>query len=284
MGYFIKMDEFEKDYFDKLKQITPIYQTKRKELALSRIRMFAAALCRQLIEKKEKFDLLVAAGNSGLFMNEITKLTYEHLNLDLPQSICFPLLRFSDSDNTVIYDNTVLKHLIKGKISNIPINPNILFIDDEIMRGLTIKASLDLILNERPDLNSLRTVIIAENHFFEWHYNIPKVSINFFPYSRLIQGLNGNIGQFIPDDLFSEMKSQLPEIRSYNHAMSIIFGGALKRKNEKGISFFDFNVESDLKKNIPDYYKKKTSLHVHLNNLVLESIEKYKQGKIYFRF
>lgn len=278
------MDEFEKEYFDKLKLLASGFQARRQDLAKSRIKMFTATICRQLLEKKEKFDLLLGGGNSGLFMIEIAKLVYQNLKIDLPLTVCLPIYRFINDDDKLINDNSVLKNVIPKKLKDIPKNLNILFIDDEIMRGVTMKAVLDLVLAEKSDIDFLRAVIIAENHFFEWHYNMPKVSVNFFPYARLIQGLNGNIGRFIPDNLFKEMAFQISEIRSYNHAMAIIFGGAFKRKDERGIPYFDQDIETVLRKNIIDYDYQKFSMKEMLKNLVLEGIERYKHNKIYFRF
>lgn len=267
------MDDFEKEYFEKLKQIAPEYYSKRRDLAKSRIKMFAAALCRQLTQECEKFDLIVAAGNSGLFMAIITKMLYESLRVEVPQIITLPIYRFKSDENGKI-----------GKLANIPKNVNILFVDDEIMSGLTVETALELILREFPGLCFLRCLIIAENHFFEWHSNIPKVSVNYFSYSRLIQGLNGNIGYFIPEDLYDQIASLVTGVESYNHAMAIVIGGALKRKNDQGIAFYDTHVEEICKQNIAGFEKIKTSLNNELRELINKGIEEYKSRKIKFRF
>ena len=148
------MDEFEKEYFTRLKQIATEYQTRRKELAQSRIKMFAAAVTRQLVDEKEVFDLIVAAGNSGLFMMQIVKRVYQSLGIKLPHTITLPIYRFKTVDEKqIINDNSNLKEYVKAQTNNISSQRlNILFVDDEIMTGLTVKASLELILDTLPEL------------------------------------------------------------------------------------------------------------------------------------
>lgn len=279
------MDEFEREYFARLKTLVSDYQSKRRELAKSRIKMFVAALERQLIDNKEDFDLIIAAGNSGLYMQLIAKMVYERLRIKLPKIITLPIIRFQEVKGKIsLDDNSSLRSYLSGKLNDPPTSPNILFIDDEIMMGLTVKIALELILSENPNLDSLRCTIIAENHFFEWHHRIPKVSINFFAYSRLIQGLNGNIGYFIPEDLYSHITSLIKDVASYNHAMSVVIGGALKRKNEQGVLFYDTSVHKVCAENIANYNEIKASLLKELEYLVGEAVEKYKEKKIKFRF
>lgn len=279
------MDEFEREYFDKLKQLASDYSGKRRNLARSRIKMFVAAVCRQLLEENEKFDLIVTAGNSGLYMATITNNVYPALGIELPQLITLPIYRFKsdDGEKIAVNDNFPLQQAVSDKLANLPQKANVLFVDDEIMSGITVKTALEIILNKRSDLDSLRCLIIAENHFFEWHYLIPKVTINFFAYSRLIQGLNGSIGYFIPEDLYTKITAQIADVESYNHAMAIVLGGALKRKSHQGIPFFDTSVEDVCLKEVSGYEETKITLMRELKKLVSQAIEEYKNKEIQFR-
>jgi hypothetical protein len=277
------MDEFERKYFKQLNSLAKDFQTERRELAFSRIKMFTAALYRRLIDEKEEFDLIVSAGNSGLYMMEITKMLFKELQIELPQTLVLPIHRFED-DGKIINDNLSLKGYIEKQIKHLPPNLNILFIDDEIMMGLTVKAALELLIQTFAEIKELRCVIIAENHFFEWHYNMPKIRINYFSYSRLIQGLNGNIGYFIPKKLFLELISFIPEIKSYNHAMAIVIGGGLKTKDNDETPFYDFTITNRILKKHSDYMHEKNSLIKELNRLVFQGVEEYKNKMITFRF
>jgi len=152
------------------------------------------------------------------------------------------------------------------------------------MQAITAKECFNVILKAKENIDHLNATIVAENHFFEWHYDMPKVSIKFFAYAPLIQGLNGNIGYFTPVDLFKKISSIQTNVLSHNHAMAIIIGGALKKIGADGKSYFDFTIENDLKEQITDYETQKTLLVSELSNIVDEGVEEYKAGEIKFRF
>ncbi|EKE13894.1 MAG: hypothetical protein ACD_12C00763G0001 [uncultured bacterium] len=277
------MDDFAKEYFDKIKKIAPDFYTRRKELAGSRIKMLVACLYRQLTVFSERYDLILGSGNSGLFMTKIAAMTYESLNIKQPLIVNLPIYRFMEDEKTV-NNNLLLLPQLHEKLKNVePIN-NILFIDDEIMKGITAKIYLDLIIKINPKITHLNITIIAENHFFEWHYKIPQVSMRFFGYAPLIQGLNGNIGHFITEDLYKSLSQIFPSPFSYNHAMAIVIGGGIKQRDSEKNQFFNFAVDSIIKEKVPDYQTQKKLLLERLKVLVNEGIEKYKSRKIKFRF
>ena len=277
------MDDFANEYFSKITQIASDFKDRRRELAKSRIKMFVAAICRQVVDFEERYNLLLGAGNSGLFMTKITEMVYQCLDIKVPPVLNLPIYRLKE-DGTTLHDNSFLTTQVKEKLQGIQEISNILFVDDEIMRALTAKESFSLILEANPTIDHLSATIIAENHFFEWHYKMSKVSIRFFAYSPLIQGLNGNIGYFITEDFYKEISAMHNNTLSYNHVMAILIGGGLKRKDNSGKSYFDFTIESELKNKIADYDKKKLSLVNELKGLVKEGVEKYKVGEIKFRF
>ena len=277
------MDEFANEYFAKITKISSDFENRRRDLAKSRIKLFVAAVSRQLLELNKVFDVIVGAGNSGLFMTKIAEMTYKKLNIDAPLILNLPIYKFKNDTKTP-YDNSFLVSNVSNKLFEVYKLNDILFVDDEIMQAITAKESFNLILQANKDIEHLNGTIIAENHFFEWHYDMPKVSIKFFAYAPLIQGLNGNIGYFIPDDLFKKISSIQTNVLSHNHAMAIIIGGALKKIGADGKSYFDFTIENDLKKQITDYETKKTLLVSELSKIVNEGVAQFKTGEIKFRF
>ena len=277
------MDKFANEYFAKITKIASDFEGRRRDLAKSRIKLFVAALCRQLLELNKVFDVLMGAGNSGVFMTKIAEITYRNLNMSAPLILNLPLYRFKD-DGKALYDNSFLIPVVKNKFLKVQTINNILFVDDEIMQAITAKECFNLILQTNKDTKHINATIIAENHFFEWHYDMPQISLNFFAYAPLIQGLNGNIAHFIPEDLYREISSTQADGISYNHAMAIIIGGALKRKGTDGRSYFDFTIGDVLKKQIADYETKKTALISELGKVVNEGIGQFKTGEIKFRF
>jgi hypothetical protein len=272
------MDNFENYYFESLRQLALGFVDKRRILAKSRIKMFAAAIARQVLDEKQEFDLIIGGGNSGLFMTKITELVFEALELKNPNVLSIPVLRIMDENENV-------EALKNGdfELKNVEKIENVLFVDDEIMRALVARDCFELILVKRPEIEHLNATIIAENHFFEWHYLLPKVSVRFFAYSRLIQWLNGNISYIIPEALFTEIKDNVPEVESYSHAMAIIVGGGLK-KVRNGKPYFDFEIERQLEERIGNYKKQKEKLMSALRGLAAEGVKEYKKGKLHFRF
>ncbi len=276
------MDEFAKEYFRKITKVNKDFAERRRELAESRIKMFAASIYRQLTDFNEDYNLILGAGNSGLFMTKLTKIVYEHLSIKLPLVLNLPIYRFKE-DKKAINDNSFLIPQVKKELNNLDIIDNVLFVDDEIMRALTAKECFSFVLEAKPEINHLNATIVAENHFFEWHYKMPKASISFFAYAPLIQGFNENIGHFIPDDLHKEVLSVIDEPLSYNQTMAIVIGGGLKKK-DKDSQYFDYSLEEKLKNKIANYDDRKNSLINRLQELIKEGIDEYKTGKIKFRF
>lgn len=277
------MDEFTIEYFEKITKISSDFKSRRRSLAKSRIKLFVAAVCRQLLELNKSFDLVMGSGNSGIFMTKIAEIVYEKLNIDAPAILNLPIYRFKN-DSEAPYDNSFLLPIVENELLNARVINNILFVDDEIMQGITAKECFNLIILANKHLNHLNATIIAENHFFEWHWDMTKISINFFAYAPLIQGLNGNIAYFIPEDFYKKISLVQTDVISFNHAMAIIIGGALKRKNADGKSYFDSTVEIVLKKQIHDYETQKKMLMSELDKVVDEGIGQFKTGKIKFRF
>lgn len=273
------MDDIEKEYFTKIKPFASDFDNRRKELADSRIKMFVATLCRNIFEYDQKFDLILGTGNSGLYMTKIAEITYQHLGLKVPQILNIPLFRFKKerdfNDNSGLFD--FVQESLKTKATNI------VFVDTEIMQGISAKEAMNLIIKTNPKLHRHLT-IIAENHFFEWHYDIPQVSLSFFAYCPLIQGLNDNIAHFIPQDLFEEIKKVSDEEMAYNFAMAAVIGGGIKRMKEDGTGYFDTEILTKITSKIPGFKKRQAKLFEDLDALVQEGIRNYKEGKVEFRF
>lgn len=275
------MDDFAKEYFQKLEVLALDFKDRRFELSKSRIKMFAAAIARQLLEFGETFDLMIGAGNSGLYMTKITEMTYQYLNTALPKILNIPIVRFKE-DEKILNDNSSLLPQLKQNLNNVKEIKNVLFVDDEIMRAITAKECFELLLKANPNISHLDATIVAEHHFFEWHYKLPKVSIRFFAYSPLIQYLNANISYFIPEDLYHEISKQIEDISSHNQAMAIVISGAVKRIRKQ--PYYDYSVEELLKEKIPNYEERKAILTRDLQELVKQGVDEYKTGKITFRF
>ncbi len=277
------MDDFQKDYLSKLNLLADNYKNRRKELAESRIKRFVFALCRQLFEFDESFDLIMGGGNSGLFMTEITKIVFEKTNLNLPKVITIPIVRYkpgTENNSKELFDNSSLLTLAKEKLEDTKAPKNILFVDDEVMTGTSLRDSLHIIEQIYPN-QRFDVTLIAEHHFFEWHYKLSNFSVRFFAYALLIRGLNGNIGYIVNESIFEQIQKIIPEANTSYKALTILLGGGLKNA-EEGKPFYDTTVVTKLIEAGFEFEKEKLRVVGEIEQLITEAIVEYNKGKVKF--
>lgn len=271
----IYYDYIDKEFVEDLLKTSLKYKSRWKEIANSRIELFAASIFRQLNEYGNEFDLITSAGNSGLFMVEITKLVYNTLGISMPQTLILPIYRFKN-DGT-LNSNVHLVKNIRSSLTRIDIK-KVLFVDDEIMRGTSVKIISDLL--DEVGVTDKKITIVAENQFFEWHHRI-NGNINYFAYSRLLAGFNNNIAHFVDTSVYERLKEGL-SVENYNEAMAILLTGKIKRlKDDKG--YFE-DISDILQYKITEYKNLKESIINDINILVKRGIERYKSHEIEFPF
>lgn len=251
-----------------LKKSSRIMKGKRYDVAVDRLERFAAMIYKQVSERKEEFDLIVAPGNSGLFMAEITRMVYDQLDLECPEIYVVPVYR--DGTKNGSYP------LIKSKSVS-----KVLFVDDEIMTGTSLKHC---ILSLLPVANSshIDFVVVTENMFFEWHNRIPGVSIYFYPYGRTIHGLANNISFMLNNKDFRSISKIVPVIGEKKQVMAMLLSGKVKDKDADGKWYFDSTVETKVSRRLPNYHLIKRHLVDDINVYIKSGIEKYKDKEIKF--
>lgn len=117
-------------------------------LAENYLRSFTGTISRLLASEKIHYDLIIASGNSGLAVTEFTKIIYSKLKIAPPPALALPIMRFINEDNRKRFDNSVLYPQVSKTLQNIDKNiSSILFVDDEIRYGSTVKNSLKLIMD-----------------------------------------------------------------------------------------------------------------------------------------
>ncbi len=63
-------------------------------LSIRHFKRFIAVLYHLISDKNSKFDLIVGAGDSGILLAKITGILYEKLNLETPQILNLPVVRY----------------------------------------------------------------------------------------------------------------------------------------------------------------------------------------------
>lgn len=276
------MSKYEQAISEILSREVPKLNINLYELAEDRIERFVATLYRLLVDQQEHFDLIVGAGDSGCFAVELTKLVYQEQKKQLPPILLLPIVRFkNDKEGEERFDNSYLKRKVKNKLKEIESIRNILFVDDEIRKGWTAKSCFELIC---PNYDNFITgTIVAEHHFFEWHYNIPRLSIRYFSYAKSVYGIIHIFSYIVDDILYKHLQEASDKIVDRNQVLALLSSGGY-RKLEGRRAYFDSGLEKGMRLKFDSYNKVKKDLRGVLTSLVKRGIKKYKEDKICFKF
>ena len=107
-------------------------------------------IIKKLIQKDRlQFDILIAAGNSGLSVVRFTELIYQELGQNVPEKLLIPFFRYfpGHKDNPdKAFDIKIFFPEIVNQVRNLNKEiKNVLFVDDEIGLGITATSILTLI-------------------------------------------------------------------------------------------------------------------------------------------
>ena len=245
---------------------------------------YIALLYKLVVKEKNDFDLIIGAGDSGAVMAKVAEIFYQKINKKIPPILHLPLQRYAEPGipHGEYFENKVLIPQIKKQLKNIKLFKKVLFVDDEIMRGWTAKTSIELVLSALPKnkiADRVLYTIVAENHWFQWHYDLPPVSIRYYAFSKKIPGVNGAVFEMISD---LEWKSIKLNGMGKRPLLNIILNGV--RKSRSGLTpVFTDETAKKLEKN-QKFKKLKTKMLRQIDALVTEGIKEYKAGKIKLGF
>lgn len=182
--------------------------TSLKNLGEENIKDFASTIQRLFLVEQSKFDLVIACGNTGLYIAELMKITLRQIGKKTPPLISIPLQRFKNkkaqkkfdsasirglkhllkqldpvrSLPEIVFDNSLLLPELLPKVRKLKKCKNILFVDDEIHGSLTVRLALDLLYQTGKVAKLPHITIVAENHNLLWPYHNPKMFLHFLPY------------------------------------------------------------------------------------------------------
>jgi hypothetical protein len=255
----------------------------RRQIAVSRTALFSATLCRLLQSNREDYCAVVAAGTSGLYMMELAKAVFRILEIELPPTVCLPVIRFTESG--ALFDNSGLSTEVRRQLKDHDPLKRVLFIDDEIRRGTTAHACLKLISDcgFADGKAPLLCTIVAENHFFEWHWDLPGVAIRYFAPARLLYGLQHNIAHCLPSGLVTSAQPMLGTGYGHHELIALVLSGAVKRQGEKS-GFFDETPAIRLSDQMPDFQSVRDAFQREFAGLVENGVREFLDGTIKFRF
>ncbi len=232
---------------------------------------FVQTIKKLFINEKKNFDLIIGTGNSGVVMAKFVEMILKELDIKIPPTLIIPILRFSDSNEENEFDNGILLELVKWQLHDINKIENVLFVDDEIFRGISVKTAIQLIM-EAKSLNNLNVTIVAEDQGFQLDKSIPNVGIKFYPFSKEIEGHNNAIFYMIPCDFDNLIKSIFPEnvLKWYNR-MNVLMGLPIRIMRD-GVPTYSYKYSQEAKEKMKDFKKLQDDFLIHVKHLIKQSL------------
>lgn len=240
-----------------------------------------------IIEKRD-FNLIIAAGNSGLAVAQFLKMIYTGLDIIVPPVLEIPIMRFINENNKKLFDNSVLLEDIKSCLAKIefPKTINILFVDDEIRYGSTAKNALNLIKNALDDLdisNNIKFTIVADEFGgFNWKPPFKSVFIDYRPFIKHTNPNKNIILYNMPHDIFIQLRPVLNKLSLEERtAINILLDLPLKEKRgEIAKPAFSFKYSEIINREIPNLTELKINTREYVQSIIKTEIEKLKSTKV----
>lgn len=244
-------------------------------------------LYRLIVEDNAKFDLIVGPADSGTFLAESARLFFEKIPQEQPLILTVPIQRYEAGlgiDTGEHFHNKAWDKEITEKISTLPKVENILFVDDEIGLAYTAQEVIRLILESATkDAIASRVIytILAENHAFEWRYDIPPIAIKYIAFSNKIKGVNGAIFEIIPDDILKEFQKIDKDITKKK--ICSLFTSGLVKEASDGKIFLNDALLLIMESELPHFRKLKTEFIERIKSLISSAIQEYLDGNLKLR-
>lgn len=190
------------------------------KLAIKNFGKFVKVIQDLLTNKNIKFDLIVAAGDSGVSLLKVVEIIYEELNLPLPNTIQIPVLRFKTekiywkNSDVFYFENNHLLPEVVSQLKDIQKIQNILFVDDEISsKASTFLTCLKLItevLGKRKII-PLNCFIVAEDHEFIVKDFDPNIKVSFYPFSKGTKDIYSVVSYIVPWEIENQIQQNFTE-------------------------------------------------------------------------
>lgn len=251
---------------------------------------YIALLYRLCVEENNRYDVLVGPGDSGAVMVYFAELFYKAVHQPVPPKLLLPVQRYVDPDNqaTELYDNSALLPSAVRQLAGLSVS-KALFVDDEIWQANSAGACARLLAGALPEDAAQKRIvftIVAENHGFEWHHDVPPIAIQYYAFSKRIVGVNNAVLRFLTADQqralneFTKIYLDPTEIDGQTRKMDVLCNGQLKVPSRTaGVApvFREVAVKANLA-------ELKSQVESELILLIREAIEEYKQRQILFVF
>lgn len=178
--------------------------------ALSNLEGFVKIITNLVRSNKISFDLLVGSGDTGIAMVKLTEMTLSEINVPIPTKLVIPYYRFVEKhvgEGEPFQSNSVLLPEIREQLKDVKNIQSILFVDDEIGKGRTVKGIVELLVQAKEELfqKRINLYIVAEDRSYAGQDLGNLVNVQYCPFGE--GGLEGNaISHIIPPDIKEHIK------------------------------------------------------------------------------
>jgi hypothetical protein len=218
------------------------------------------------------FDTILAASDSGNLATYITSVIYNSTGREMPPIFVFPVFRHVDKERTILFDNTVSARGY-ADLTNSDLG-DVLFVDDEIWRGATLRGSLDIIGALHASMGTM--TVVAEDGGFnpravEDAYNI---KIRYISPRHRVNELYNAFSYIVPDKYVEALKSTLPGGKDINHkqVMCTLLGLPIKEQQD-GIPCFSHHLLNEAALKIEDFKALQDGFAEWFNSQIISSLK-----------
>lgn len=240
---------------------------------------FTAIMYHLLIEKKEKFDLVVGAGNSGSGMVSYVELIYKEFRIPPPLPLRIPIQRYKKPEiiwsekSEDLYDNKTLLEWIKVEVGDKDIK-KVLYVDDETSPiGLSFKTTLQL----------LEDIFGKKLNFIAISEEIPNLegyqNIEAYSWAKRIENLWSVIFYILSNKVENTIDESVGRKLEVKWLVCILLGAPLRQKIE-GVPTFDYKLHEEVREKVADFEEIKLQFINRINELIREGVTEYQREKI----
>ncbi len=250
-----------------------------RELALQRFDSFVKTIHQLVIVEKQHFDLIIGAGNTGLLMATLTEMVYQEMHLPCPPKLLLPILRYRGEEKSEnLFDNSVLYPETEEQLSGQAVTTiqKVLFVDDEIFAGNSVKESIKLVLKfkSKHHISSpTECTIVAEDQGVADDFTIPNIQTKLRLFSEGREETSNVITYYLP----GEMRAPIiqfggDEVQDHKTA-NILLGLPIKLKDPHTIiPKFDYSFVQKAKQNVLGYEELHQQAVEYTRSLIQKSL------------
>lgn len=223
----------------------------------------------QVVSDNDSFDYMVAASDSGQLAAYITEEVYLALYKDAPPKFVAPIVRHVDKERTILFDNRILASGFSSWRNKSL--EKILFVDDEIWRGKTLKGMLDLLLSLNCKMESW-TIVAEEYGDFQCAEIMGDLPATFVPTKQRTPDVYNAFSYTVPLQLQRPIKEVLRDEAGLNdkQVMCTLLGLPIKEWNQ-GRPRFTVRLIDKAKRDLPAFKE----IQEQYREWLAETIQKY---------